>query len=75
LLSYIKKNLIEYVDVAEENITAQTRFVADLNLNSYDFISIVGKVETELDIEIPDAEIRDIQTVGEMAEYLKKKIK
>lgn len=74
MLNYIRKKLIEYVDIKEDEITGETRFVADLNLNSYDFINIIGKVEEDMGVEIPDIDVRDIQTVGEMAEYLKKKI-
>jgi acyl carrier protein len=66
---------LEYVDLNEEDITENTRFTEDLGLNSYDFISIVGKVESDLAIEIPDIEIRGLQTVGEMAEYLRTKLK
>jgi acyl carrier protein len=62
------------VDIDEEKITEDTHFVRDLGLNSYDFVSIVGKVESDLGIEIPDIEIRDLQTAGDMANYLKKKM-
>lgn len=75
MLNYIRKNIVEYVDVDENSITESTHFARDLHLNSYDFVSIVGKVESDLGIEIPDIEIRDLQTAGEMAEYLKKKMK
>lgn len=75
MLSYIRKILMEYVDMKEEDITENTRFTADLGLNSYDFISIVGKVESDLAVEIPDIEIRGLQTVGEMAEYLRAKLR
>lgn len=74
MLSYIRKSLMEYVDVEESSITEDTRFVADLNLNSYDIISLVGKAENDLGIEIPDVAIRDLMTVGDMAEYLKNKL-
>lgn len=74
MLNYIRKNVVEYVDIDENDITENTHFVRDLHLNSYDFVSIVGKVESELGIEIPDIEIRDLQTAGDMADYLKKKL-
>ncbi len=74
MLSYIRKSLLEYVDTEESAINEQTRFVADLNLNSYDVISLVGKVEQDLDVEIPDGDIRGLMTVGDLTEYLKRKL-
>jgi len=71
----IVKALIEYVDVPEESITAQTDFINDLHMNSYDFVSLVGELEDTLCIEIPDNEIRGLRTVGDVEEYLKSKIK
>lgn len=74
MLSYIRKSLLEYVDVEEESITDATRFVADLNLNSYDIISLVGKTEQDLGVEIPDGDIRNLVTVGDLSEYLREKL-
>ena len=74
MLNYVRKSIVEYVDVDENAITEETHFVRDLGLNSYDFVSIVGKAEADLGIEIPDIEISGLQTAGDMAEYLKKKL-
>ena len=75
MLNYIKKKLTEYADINVDNISEETNFMQDLQLNSFDFVSMIGKVENELNIEIPDIEIRDLQTVGDLAGYLRTKIK
>ena len=74
VLSTIKKTIVEFVDVDEEKITSETRFIEDLELNSYDFANIIGKLEEILDIEIPDRDLRDLETIGDVEEYLKKKL-
>ena len=74
MLSTIKKTIVEFVDVDEEKITSETRFIEDLELNSYDFANIIGKLEEILDIEIPDRDLRDLETIGDVEEYLKKKL-
>lgn len=51
----------------------KTHFVKELKLTSYDIVSIVGKLEEDLDIEIPDREISSLETVGDLLEYLSKK--
>ena len=70
----IRKTIVEFVDVDEEKITSETRFIEDLELNSYDFANIIGKLEEILDIEIPDRDLRNLETIGDVEEYLKKKL-
>ena len=74
MFELLRKALMDYVDVPEEEITLQTDFVKDLQMNSYDFIRLIGQMEDDLGIEIPDDEIRDLRTVGDVADYLKSKI-
>jgi len=74
MLSYIIKTIQEFVEVDENDITEDTHFVRDLHLTSYDIVSIIGKVENDLGVEIPDREIRELETVGELMEYVKKKM-
>lgn len=75
MFNVIKKALLEYADVPEDQITPETNIVADLNLNSYDFISLVGKLESELGIEIPERDLREIDTVGSLDNYIREKLK
>ena len=51
-------------------ITPDTRFREDLNLDSLDFIQIVMAIEDEFSIEIPDDVAADINTVGDAAEQI-----
>ncbi len=74
MLNTIRKVIVEFVDVDEEKITSETRFIEDLELNSYDFANIIGKLEEILDIEIPDRDLRDLETIRDVEEYLKKKL-
>lgn len=74
MLNIINKLIMEYIEVNEEDLTPQTNPVRDLNLNSYDYISIIGRIESELGIEIDERELRNIQTLGELDEYIKSKM-
>jgi len=74
MTGYVCKKILEYVDVDEASLTENTNLALDLHMNSYDCVSIVGNIESELGIEIPDIEIRNLQTVGELSEYLKTKM-
>ena len=74
MLNIITKLIMEYVEVDESLITRETNPIKDLSLNSYDFISISGKIESELGIEINERDIRKLETLGDLDDYIKAKI-
>lgn len=64
--------ICNYVEVEAENIQPESRFMEDLGFSSFDFMSMLGEVEEELDIEIDQQEAGNIRTVGEAVEYIEK---
>lgn len=74
MLNIIANLIMEYVEVNEEDLTPDVNPIGDLHLNSYDFISIIGKLESELGIEIDERELRKMETLGELDEYVKSKM-
>lgn len=59
-----------YVEVEQEDIKPESRFMEDLGFTSFDFMSMLGEIEDEFDIEIDEQKAADIRTVQEAAEYL-----
>ncbi|MDE7303608.1 MAG: acyl carrier protein [Oscillospiraceae bacterium] len=72
MLEKIKELICNYVEVNPEDITEDSRFIEDLGFNSYDFISMLGDLETELEVTVDENEIMEIHTVGEAVKYLNK---
>ena len=66
----IKELICNYVEVNENDITEDSRFIEDLGFNSYDFISMLGDLEEEFGITVDEAEVVNIHTVGEAVKYL-----
>lgn len=64
--------IINYVEVEPENVKLESRFMEDLGFSSFDFMSMLGELEEELDVEIDQQEAANIRTVGEAIEYLEK---
>ena len=64
--------MANYLGLKEEEITSDMDLMDDLNINSYDIMSIVGKFGDEFDIEIPDEDIRNFRTVADVINYIKK---
>lgn len=63
--------ITNYVEVKKEDIKPESRFMEDLGFSSFDFMSMLGEVEEELDIEINPEEAADIRTVQEAVDYWK----
>lgn len=64
--------IVEYVEVEPENIHMESRFMEDLGFTSFDFMSMLGEIEDEFDIEIDQQEAVNIRTVKEACDYLEK---
>lgn len=71
----IKEFICNYVDVDPEKITLESRLIEDLSFNSYDFMSMLGEIETELGITVDDEEILNLHTVGDAVNYLEQLVK
>ena len=66
------KVICNYVEVEPQNIHLESRFMEDLGFTSFDFMSMLGGIEDEFDIEIEQAKAANIRTVGEAVDYLEK---
>lgn len=64
--------ITNYVEVKKEDIKPESRFMEDLGFSSFDFMSMLGEIEDELDVEINPEEAANIRTVQEAADYLEK---
>ena len=62
--------ICNYVEVEPENVTLESRFMEDLGFSSFDFMSMLGELEDEFDVEVDQQEVANIRTVGEAVEYL-----
>lgn len=73
ILEKIKELICEQFDVAPEQITEETNFLQDLSADSLDFVELVMNIEDAFQLpEIGEDDIRAIQTVGDLVEYVKK---
>ena len=64
--------ICSYVEVEKDNIRPESRFMEDLGFTSYEFMSMLGEIEDEFDVEVEQADAMNIRTVQEAADYLEK---
>lgn len=64
------KIIASVAEVPEESINLNTNLIADLDLESLDLVTLVSEIENKYELEIPDKEIKKIQTVEDIVNIL-----
>jgi len=73
MLERVKEIIAEQLNLEDVEITEETRFKEDLNVDSLDLFELVMAFEEEYGIEIPSEELEAIKTVGAVIRYMKDK--
>lgn len=71
----IKAILAEQFDEDEDSITMDTNLTEDLGADSLDLADVLMAMEDEFEVEIPDEDIENIKTVGDIVDYIESKSK
>ena len=66
----LKEIICQYVEVDEDKITEDSRFMEDLGFNSFDFMTLVGEVEEKYDIEVEERDVVQIKTIKDAMDYI-----
>lgn len=70
VLEKVKAILAEQFDYEEDKITPETTIADDLGADSLDVVDLLMSIEEEFEIEVPDEEIENIKTVGDLVKYI-----
>ena len=66
----VKKILCDQLDLEEEQVTEEAEGIEDLGADSLDIVDLVMTLEEEFDTEIPDEDIENLKTVGDIVKYI-----
>ena len=69
----IKAILAEQFDAEEDSITLETSLTEDLGADSLDLADLLMAIEDDFEVEIPDEDIENIKTVGDIISYIEEK--
>ena len=70
----IKDLIVEQLDVEEDAVTMEASITEDLGADSLDVVDLVMSIEESFDVEIPDEEVENIKTVGDIVKYIENKV-
>lgn len=73
MLEKMREIIAEQLNCDGETIGLDTSFKDDLGADSLDLFELVMALEEEYELEIPAEELSDVETVGDIIEYLKNK--
>ena len=74
IFEQVKKILCDQLDLEEEQVNEDSEVIDDLGADSLDIVDLVMTLEDEFDIEIPDEDIENFHTVGDVVNYLEERI-
>lgn len=60
----------EYCNTPADELKPEMRFIEDLGFSSLDFMTFLGDLEDEFDVEVDENEVLNLHTLGEALEYL-----
>jgi acyl carrier protein len=66
--------LIDQLGVKPEQVTPEADLVKDLGADELDIIEVAMAVEEAFSLELPDQDLEKIKTVGDMVQYIQKRL-
>ncbi len=73
MLEKMKEIIAYQLSVIEYEVTLEASFKDDLDADSLDLFELVMALEEEYDVEIPSDDLAELNTVGDVINYLKDK--
>ena len=66
----MEKIIANILNIDQDKIRDEHHFIDDLGADSLNIVEIVMGIEEEYDITIPDEDTEQLQTVGDLRNYL-----
>lgn len=70
----VRTILVGQLGVDEEKITMEASISDDLGADSLDVVDLIMSLEEEFDVEIPDEDVENMKTVGDVVKYIEAKL-
>ncbi len=66
----VKELISEQLDVKADDITEDSSIQDDLGADSLDVVDLVMAIEDEFSVEIPEDQVENIKTVGDIVKFI-----
>ena len=72
MLQKVQEMLAEALNISIDKVSADAKIVEDLGADSLDVVELLSRLEDELGITIPDEDVENLVTVGDVATEIEK---
>ncbi len=72
MLEKLIEVICRYVDIDPSKLSAETNIRSELGLNSLELVNIAVAIEDEFEVEIPDREVMNIETLADAVAIIEK---
>jgi acyl carrier protein len=70
ILAKVKSVVAEKLNVGEDQVTTDAKFVEDLGADSLDQVELIMALEDEFDLKIPEEEAEQLSTIGAAVDFI-----
>ncbi len=70
----VRDIIVDQLDVDEDKVKMEASITEDLGADSLDVVDLVMSLEEEFDVEIPDEQVENIKTVGDIVKFIEENI-
>ena len=70
----VKDIIVDQLDVDEDSVKMEASITDDLGADSLDVVDLVMSLEEEFDVEIPDEQVENVKTVGDIVKFIEENI-
>lgn len=70
ILAKVKSVVSDKLNVGEDQVSADAKFVEDLGADSLDQVELIMAMEDEFGLKIPEDEAEQLTTVGSAVDYI-----
>ena len=67
----VKTIINEQLGVNENEISMESNFLEDFGADSLELIDLIMALESEFEIEVPEEDIEEIETVSDVVSYVR----
>lgn len=66
----IREIICDQLDLEEDKVTRDSDIMEDFEADSLDVVDLVMSIEDEFGLEVPDDQIENFRTVGDVVRYI-----
>lgn len=70
VFEHIREIICDQLDLEEDKVTMDSDIIEDFEADSLDVVDLVMSIEDEFGLEVPDDQIENFRTVGDVVRYI-----